>query len=238
VLVGGRLLAPAGTFVVQLWAYDRRKQKPGALRLATGEQRCSGCNLSRLGRAAEQLLVRLIGERTAASPAQLTIRSHPPGAAVLLDGTPVGATELSLGVSPGVHALTLRKPGFAARSMRLRVGPGEQRSVVAALEPPRAARRTWSWLKWTLAGAAAASLGTGIALWAVGRDASPGSTGVETQGTDYRAPGIALTAGGTLLAGAALVGFWLDRPAVAEVRSATLILRPDGALFGYTRRWP
>jgi hypothetical protein len=81
----------------------------------------------------------------AAAPAQgltvsavsLEISSTPPGADIELDGSFVGNTPSSVGVSPGDHTIRLSKSGYAAWERRVKTSTGAVR-ISPELEPAAA----------------------------------------------------------------------------------------------------
>jgi len=75
-----------------------------------------------------------IGSR---DPAQLTVRTVPPGTAVNLDGTDLGHAPLTLNeVSPKVtHFLRLTAEGHQLKVVEVKLDPGQRRVLVVRLEP-------------------------------------------------------------------------------------------------------
>jgi hypothetical protein len=65
----------------------------------------------------------------------LQVTSSPEGAQVLLNGTPVGQTPLSLSVAPGPEQVVLQLPGYQTYSTRLFVHPGQRLTIEASLIP-------------------------------------------------------------------------------------------------------
>jgi hypothetical protein len=65
----------------------------------------------------------------------LEIRSWPARADVLLDGTHLGRTPLSILVDEGTHRITLRFPGFKHWETQLNMKVGHRARVTASLEP-------------------------------------------------------------------------------------------------------
>jgi hypothetical protein len=244
-LVGGRLRRDPeanDSWILHLWLYDRRKQAADdSLRVATTQDRCDGCQLAELSRFAERLMKSLLDKAaTVGDSAQLTVRSTPKGAVVRIDGTPMGVTDMTFGVTPGSHLVTLHKAGYRVSSHRLRLAQRDRRELSSTLVPSRASDddappRAYRWLKWTLAGTAVVALGVGVGLWAKGRVASSSGPGVEPEITNYRTPGIVLTAIGGALAGGAVALFILDRRRSPRADNTTpvAILTGDSALVGY-----
>jgi eukaryotic-like serine/threonine-protein kinase len=69
------------------------------------------------------------------APGKLRVSSAPAGAALRLDGRPMGATPQEFEVSPGVpHYLMFEKAGFKDVEQELTVEPGESRNVMVKLE--------------------------------------------------------------------------------------------------------
>jgi hypothetical protein len=65
----------------------------------------------------------------------LMIVSRPPGAAVFMDGKPVGATPLSLpSVPAGTHAIRIEQEGYRRWTSAVRVVASEQNRITASLE--------------------------------------------------------------------------------------------------------
>jgi PEGA domain len=71
---------------------------------------------------------------SAPSQAMLEISSTPPGADIELDGSFVGSTPSSLGVSPGDHSIKLSKNGYATWERKLKTSTGTVK-VSPELEP-------------------------------------------------------------------------------------------------------
>lgn len=73
------------------------------------------------------------------------IRSVPPGARVYEGTKPLGETPLEVKLAPGViHALVLRRPGFAELSTEVELKVGESKSLEIALAPLEAPRAVTS----------------------------------------------------------------------------------------------
>jgi hypothetical protein len=60
------------------------------------------------------------------TPGTVVIESNPRGAEVLVDGASKGLTPLTIALSPGKHALELRRRGMPPHQLTLDVSPGEQ----------------------------------------------------------------------------------------------------------------
>jgi ferric-dicitrate binding protein FerR (iron transport regulator) len=94
-----------------------------------------------------QVVVRLEAPR----PARLTVRSRPPGALVLLNGTELGLTPLTALVRPGHHRLSVRRAGYTVSTEQLTLVAGgrverslvlhrlKDQPAVTPKEPPPAA---------------------------------------------------------------------------------------------------
>jgi hypothetical protein len=60
------------------------------------------------------------------TPGTVVIESNPRGAEIFVDGASKGITPLTIALSPGKHALELRRRGVPPRQFTLDVSPGEQ----------------------------------------------------------------------------------------------------------------
>lgn len=126
---------------------------------------CEICGIEELGESIEGLATRLRSKADhLTSPTTLSVQSTPPGAAVEVDGEPVGTTPLSIEVAPGPHVLRVSKPGYAAQEQEAELTAGATQTFTYRLAPKAFVP---AWLPWTLLGAGVASLGTGIALLAL-----------------------------------------------------------------------
>jgi len=68
------------------------------------------------------------------SPVSLEISSTPAGADIELDGSFVGNTPSSVGVSPGDHTIRLTKSGYASWERKVKTSTGAVR-ISPELEP-------------------------------------------------------------------------------------------------------
>lgn len=68
-------------------------------------------------------------------PAHLEVKTHVPGADVFADGQPIGTTPAagSFALSPGVHTIELRRPGYATARAEVTLAEGATGEVT--LEP-------------------------------------------------------------------------------------------------------
>jgi hypothetical protein len=162
---------------------------------------------------------------------KLTITTTPPGAAILLDGKPLGVTPLEgATLDAGRHQLALRLAGYRDELLALVIGAGETRSLrrtlallraPVAATPPRAPGPTPSErrssarvLKWVALGTAVGCLAAGIALLALHGKGSCGDAGEQLcpDSYDTRLPGALLTgAGGLAAAGSGFFFYWDHR---------------------------
>ena len=67
-------------------------------------------------------------------PASLQVMSRPAGAEVIIDGTSVGRTPLSMETSPGTHEVRLSLPGFKGWATTVDVKAGGTTRVSGSLE--------------------------------------------------------------------------------------------------------
>ena len=70
-----------------------------------------------------------------AGRASVNVNSDPAGAALYLDGMPVGNTPVSLkDVAPGEHTLKLTKDGYTETETKVTINPGDARNIKVAME--------------------------------------------------------------------------------------------------------
>jgi hypothetical protein len=70
-----------------------------------------------------------------ARPATLSLDSDPAGAAISLDGHPIGRTPLRRTVPPGRHRIVASLPGFEPLSREIVLGPGDSTPLQLPLQP-------------------------------------------------------------------------------------------------------
>jgi PEGA domain len=76
-----------------------------------------------------------IPQGATATTGVVVVESRPSGAQVTMDGTPVGATPLTLPeVAPGTHRITLQMSGFSPWVTTAQVTAGARTRVAASLE--------------------------------------------------------------------------------------------------------
>lgn len=131
--------------------------------------------VDRLGRMAAEVVV---GKRTPVL-APLSVRSLPAGAAVSIDGNPVGSTPVDLTLPPGLHTVEIKMSGMQSRRRTVELMAGaptplvvderlkelagaplaaEQESPGLADEEPAGRRSTRFWLGVASAGVGAAGV--------------------------------------------------------------------------------
>ena len=60
------------------------------------------------------------------SAVEVTVATQPPGATVVIDGTPMGAGPVTVKLNPGPHRLKAAKSGYFAADQKLVVASGDQ----------------------------------------------------------------------------------------------------------------
>lgn len=192
----------------------------------------------------------------AAPPPVFSVVSEPPGAAVLIDGEPVGRTPLEHTVAAGTHKVMVSKAGYESQTRELEAvdGVAETITVELSMPPPKVEpppnvdvvlppQRDWR--RWgrplgvSLLASGAAVLATGITFIVLdGRDYQNrcGSDDVDPDGDcrfRFNSTGFGATLAGigtgATIGGAVVVGLaWgRDRNNVRQ-RRARLSLRPTG----------
>ena len=70
-------------------------------------------------------------------PAKVQVSSSPAGADIEIDGNFVGNTPSTLSLPPGDHTVTVKKAGYRPWERKLRVGAGDETTLMAELEKPQ-----------------------------------------------------------------------------------------------------
>ena len=78
----------------------------------------------------------LAGKLASRGVQQLSVWSSPAGASTFVDGEPIGRTPLTLDVPPGIHAVTLRAPGYPSASTRVDLAADRPLDVSLDLAAP------------------------------------------------------------------------------------------------------
>lgn len=108
----------------------------GAEVLAIKERHCQPCRDDILADYTRSLVTELIRDGKAkVAPATLVVRTQPTGAAVFVDGEPVGATDLEIGIYAGPHTVRIERAGLATVSREINVKDGERVDLEVDLDP-------------------------------------------------------------------------------------------------------
>lgn len=183
---------------------------------------CAGAGLD----ATTRDLVAFILRETAGTSARsmIRIRTTPTGARVLVDGKPVGVSDLEYTVYAGRHQIAVDKPGYRIEVREVDTPSGATVNLEVALEESRAVRGDGGGgaaLPLALGAAGALAIAGGVTLMAID---SPRTDGMGAPNSEFRQsfwPGVGVTAAGVALAGAGL-WLWLRRPARRESPSPSV----------------
>jgi hypothetical protein len=74
------------------------------------------------------------GVEASSSLVTVTFESQPSRAELYVDGALIGSTDLSYRLTPGVHAIEMRREGFAPWQRQLTVRAGSSTRLAAILE--------------------------------------------------------------------------------------------------------
>jgi hypothetical protein len=121
-LLWGKLTKAGSGLKLELHYVDVAK---GTARTETYTESEPGA-VDRLGRQAAEVVV---GKRVPVT-APLTVRSLPAGAAVVIDGVPMGSTPLDLTLPPGVHTVELKLEGMQSRRRTIELVSGAPAPLV------------------------------------------------------------------------------------------------------------
>jgi hypothetical protein len=150
-----------------LWSLDDDEA------LVRAEERCMVCGRVELAElvAAQTLAMRRFLSRTGDDPAVFVVDARPRSARVEIDDNAVGKGYVRRPVSPGPHRLRVSAPGYDPQELTLSVTRGVTRTVEIQLMHPELPGRLHRPLAIGALGAAAVTLGVGVAL--VAADGEP-----------------------------------------------------------------
>lgn len=249
-LLGGRVSkAASGEWTLSLWLFNADE---GAT-VATHRDRCGGCDLEQASAWASKVARQLINSAGPAdTSARLEVRSTPPGAAVSIDGSPVGVSGMAFGVSAGRHTVSVELEGHEVAAREVDLPPGKTTVLEVKLQPRAAVPAppdrpapgpgffSARVFKWVTLGVAVAGLAAGISLIAIDGQPTCDESFPNMECPEVRdtlAAGAVLTA----LGGAAGLasGYLFYRDARDGGRSATVApaLLPGGVGLAATLRY-
>ena len=158
---------------------------------------CERCSDTALVMAGDELMSALLGSANI-SVGQLKLSSSPPGAQVVIDGKPAGATPLDVSLPAGPHEIMVSAEGRVDVVKSVTIVKGTPTALEVVLEVPRPPPPPRSKLMpIAVIGAGAALLVTGIVLYAT----SESDTGEKPEYRDTRALGIGVAIGGLAVGG-------------------------------------
>lgn len=208
--------------------------------LAVRRRLCEHCADDRLTQASTELTEQLLQELAVRmGRTVLEVKSNPSGARIILDGVPVGATNMTFNTYPGSHLVILEMPGYVTQTVPVDAQDGKTAEVAVTLResdsipiPPRTAQTTETQpsrrVPITLFGVGGAALvGAGILIY-LGEQSGPDQ---EQLHTSAKAHGIELGIAGLATIGAGAFLWWRG-----SVTSApTISVMPGGAAVGWTK---
>ena len=209
-LVAGRVVETSKNYEISLELINGRT---GGV-IGTNRERCEICGVDEAGEkmalAASALRGRL--EAVSRTPARFVVRSHPPGAAIAIDGAPAGRTPIDRELAGGMHKLELSAPGYdpLERTVTAVSGVDETMDLEMVRLPMKFPFRTAGWAALAV-GAAALIAG----VWAMSADGSEIACASELRDDRGHCPNLRSTRalGATLIgiggATATLGGAWL-----------------------------
>ncbi|HEX8111279.1 MAG TPA: PEGA domain-containing protein [Kofleriaceae bacterium] len=185
---------------------------------------CQRCNDQSLRTAADAILQKLVG---GGELGHLGLKSAPPGARITIDGAAIGITPLDWDLPPGKHTIQMDKPGRRSGVRDHVVVSNKTDLVVMTLPPDDRADQPSRVVPLALmiGGGAAVVAGAGLIAFSPGPDPH--------QRYYYRTwpPGIAVTAGGAVLAGVGAYLRWFRSPAATSAPVASFT--GDAAYVGW-----
>lgn len=198
---------------------------------ALGEKTtCQRCNDQLLRTASDEILQKLVG---GGELGHLSLKSAPTGARITIDGAAIGITPLDWDLPPGKHTIQMDLPGRKS-GMRDHVVVSNKTDLIVMTLPPTDPADQPSQtlpLALTIAGGVAVVAGAGLIIFSPGPPADP------TKQFYYRTwpPGIAVAAGGAVLAGVGAYLLWFRSPGASSAPVAAFT--GDTAYVGWTGRF-
>lgn len=177
VRASGAVLGVRADLVVRGRDYELHVEVIDAKNGTVLHKRESSCEICGTAEVIEQLgneasaVVPFIVEYTQARSV-LEVRSEPPGARVLVDGSEVGTTPFSGEVIAGERVVAVSKAGFTSSERRVTVDRGATSVVDVQLDPvaPEPKPGPHAALGWTPIAVGAAAIGAGVALIVIEED--------------------------------------------------------------------
>ena len=209
---------------------------------AVAERRnCERCTDQSLRNAADDMMTALAhaGEL---DPGHLALRSTPPGAKVLIDGTPVGVTPLDYDLAPGNHKISVTADQHGVETRDVIVRKGETTTVDIPLKdlgdagPPDTGRPSHLVPGIVIViGAGAVAAIAGVAMTASDK-ATPSPIGVQQPNYSNSSPGDYVLAGAGAVAIGVGVYLWLRANSHADSAPIATVTR-DGGVVGWSGRF-
>ena len=217
-----------------------------------GQRYCEQCTDDTLARNTTELTQELI-ERLAVGSGRtvLLVKSTPQGARVSVDGSSVGATDLSIDIAPGHHTITIERDDYQTVTRTIEAAEGHTEDISVTLKPndphgspPNIATRIdpphttitvrrSRVVPGAILIASTAALAAGAVLILVDQDAiTARGQEVSQRYRDTAAAGLGLTIGGAVAAGVGGFLWWRYSHTTTTVSVAPT---GDGAMLGLTR---
>jgi len=195
---------------------------------------CEHCADAKLAQTSTELTLLLLHDLAIQrARTMLEVNSTPTGALIAVDGQPAGATDGSFNTLPGLHIVTIKKPGFQPETIRVHAEAGKTSTVSvtlranAPLPPPPPSLLVPAGLA-----------GAGVALIV----ASPFIYSYQHDSAEYKYyhprahwVGPAVTLAGLGAIGAGFYLWWRGSTASATTAAAPIVsVVPNGAVVGWT----
>jgi len=187
---------------------------------------CERCAPATLEHTTDELM-RALSRASQRGTGLLKVSSTPPGARVLVNGTPIGVTPLEYQLVSGEHTVTLELDRHEIASRRVTVRTGETAPLDVPLEATATPRRSRTLPAVLLMGGT-----VGLALGATLYVTSETPDGSKPEYRDTKAGGIALGAAGAIALG---VGAYLWFRGDSERSTPTVAITGDGMSVGWAK---
>lgn len=206
--------------------------------LAVRRRLCEHCADDRLTQASSELTEQLLQELAVRmGRTVLEVKSSPSGARIVLDGVPVGATNMTFNTYPGPHVVILEAPGYLTQTIPVDAQEGKTAAVAVTLQPsasvpppPKIATQHEEPSRLApialFSAGGAALVGSGILIY-LGAQSGPDQ---DVLHTSAKAHGIELGILGVAAIGAGAYLWWRG-----STSAPTVSVTPGAAVVGWTR---
>jgi hypothetical protein len=210
---------------------------PDVQATTSGQHYCEQCADDKLIDGSAGLVTKLVRELVVrVGRTNITVRSVPSGATVMLDAQPAGLTDGTFNTYPGSHLVIIELPGYHSETKNITVEEGKTADVAVTLRRLETGTvhegHRSRLVPGLIGGAGLVAVVVGISVSAT---ANPPSKGPAPEYV-YSGPGIAIAVGGGVAVGVAAY-LWFRAGKAPPKSAPTGSVVPGGAVFGWSTRF-